>query len=282
MGLPEAGGAGGEILGLERLEKLGAREQFDDTLVSVLRCHVDLPYQSHRPIEHRRERHGNLAAHADPSTFLRCIASLCQEGMIVRGGNAPVAPNPVEPKSGLPHMPRKILCSSGLGAVAATLLWLATSVSAVSQNNQCVLVPDNKNPSEKIMQCGTDLVVRAAPGTVYHAVEQQEKGMPKALLLDSGALLIEFHPNTAQKTFQILTPQAVAAVRGTKWAVDVQAERTSTLVISGEVAVSRLHSDGTVILGPGQGVDIPPGTDPIAVKIWGEARVRALLARFGE
>jgi hypothetical protein len=168
------------------------------------------------------------------------------------------------------------------GTVAMLFGWLATTTSAISQNGACHLVADDRNPSEKILRCGDDLVVRATPGTRYHPVDQRGNEPPKALQLDTGALMIEFHPNNMQKDFQILTPQAVAAVRGTKWVVDVSGARTSTLVISGEVAVVGLRADKTVVLKPGEGADISAGTDSFAAKRWPEERVRALLARFGE
>ena len=79
-----------------------------------------------------------------------------------------------------------------------------------------------------------------------------------------------------------MTPNAIAAVRGTKWIVEVGPERTSTLVISGRVAVSRPRAEQTVVLRPGEGADVAPDDAPIVVKRWAEPRVRALLARFGE
>jgi hypothetical protein len=36
------------------------------------------------------------------------------------------------------------------------------------------------------------------------------------------------------------------------------------------------------VLGPGEGVDVERGTDPLEVKRWGAARAAALLARLGE
>jgi hypothetical protein len=185
--------------------------------------------------------------------------------------------------------PARLICFSGqplrpslLGAIAAASLWLAAAAPAASQSGECRLVADDRNPSEKIMRCGDDLVVRAAPGTRYHPVDQQGKEQPNALRLDAGALMIEFHPSDTHKNFQILTPHAIAAVRGTKWVVDVGRARTSTLVISGEVAVGRPHTEPTVVLEPGEGADISPGSGTITAKRWPKKRVRALLARFRE
>ena len=101
--------------------------------------------------------------------------------------------------------------------------------------------------------------------------------------LYDGALLIEFHPSNNHKTFQILTPHAVVAVRGTKWAVEATSQRTSTLVIVGKVAVTRPSPPSSVVLGPGEGADVDKDSvAPLVVKRWPETRVRALLSRFGE
>jgi hypothetical protein len=185
--------------------------------------------------------------------------------------------------------PARLTGSSGrrlrpslLGAITAASMWLAAAAPGFSQSGECRLVADDRNPSEKIMRCGADLVIREAPRARYHPVDQQGKEQPKALRLDAGALMIEFHPSDTHKNFQILTPHAIAAVRGTKWVVDVGRARTSTLVISGEVAVGRPDAEPTVVLKPGEGADISPGTRAIAAKRWPKKRVRALLARFGE
>jgi hypothetical protein len=37
-----------------------------------------------------------------------------------------------------------------------------------------------------------------------------------------------------------------------------------------------------VFLGPGDGVDVDPGTEPLVIKRWPQPRVDALLARLGQ
>jgi hypothetical protein len=163
---------------------------------------------------------------------------------------------------------------------------------AAAQSGACTLTPDKRNPKDKILRCGTELTITPAPGTVYRAGPAGADGLPSSVQLDSGALLIEFNPKR-RHDFQILTPQAIASVRGTKWAMDVTPVQTSTLVLTGEVTVARKNETQNVVIGPGQGVDveIPPGgntsrslnppPDPITVKQWGAARVKQLLDRFG-
>ncbi|HYI26764.1 MAG TPA: hypothetical protein VD863_02850, partial [Bradyrhizobium sp.] len=68
----------------------------------------------------------------------------------------------------------------------------------------------------------------------------------------------------------------------TKWAVDAQETRTSVLVLSGQVAVRRPRGAGQVVLGPGDGVDVEPGTTALVIKRWPQPRVDALLARLGQ
>jgi ferric-dicitrate binding protein FerR (iron transport regulator) len=96
------------------------------------------------------------------------------------------------------------------------------------------------------------------------------------------ALLLDLPANRPEPRFQVATPLAIAAVRGTKWAVDVAAGKTSVFVVRGSVMVQRPAAGSGVVLGSGDGVDVEPGTGPLTVKRWPAARVSALLARFGQ
>jgi hypothetical protein len=146
----------------------------------------------------------------------------------------------------------------------------------------CALVPNGRLPSEKMLQCGENLTVRPAPGAHYQPLYKKGDPLPVGIRLNDGALLIEFHPAKPQEKFQILTPLAIAAVRGTKWAMDVTKDQTSTLVLNGVVAVTNRRLNQFVVLNEGQGVDITPADTSVVKKTWGDERVRALLSRFGE
>ena len=172
-----------------------------------------------------------------------------------------------------------------LGAAAAVALVFAAAIpgsGSAHAAGACALIPDPHTPSEKILQCGDVLKVRAAEGARYRPLYKKGDPLPVGIRLDNGALLIEFHPARPQEKFQILTPLAIAAVRGTKWAMEVVPARTSTLVLSGAVAVTNRRLNQFVVLTEGQGVDITPADTSMVQKRWGEARVRALLSRFGE
>jgi ferric-dicitrate binding protein FerR (iron transport regulator) len=96
--------------------------------------------------------------------------------------------------------------------------------------------------------------------------------------LESRGLLIESPPRRGM--FQILTPHAIATVRGTVWAVDVSPARSSVFVREGAVDVRRRHGEETVTLRGGDGVDVDDVTG-LEVKRWSAERAARLLARFG-
>ena len=173
---------------------------------------------------------------------------------------------------------RNLTAAIILAAAAAIL----TGSSTAWAGGPCSLVPNAHDPSEKILKCGQTLTIQPAAGTRWRPVFQRGQPLPTGARLDDGALLIEFHPSDQDKDFQILTPVAIAAVRGTKWAMEVTRARTSTLVVTGAVAVTSRRLNQYVVLTEGQGVDITAQDTALAQKQWGEARIRALLARFGQ
>ena len=81
--------------------------------------------------------------------------------------------------------------------------------------------------------------------------------------------------------FDVVTPQAIAAVRGTKWAVDAEGAKTSVFVVDGRVQRRTPRGRGSVVLGAGDGVDVET-TGELIVKRWPPARVTALMARLGQ
>jgi len=176
-----------------------------------------------------------------------------------------------------------------LGDAAVSALLLAVlalapaffASEAARAGGACAFVANDRDPSAKILQCGQELTVRPAHGARFRAIYTKGQALPSAIRLDSGAILIDDHLKSDAQ-FQILTPLAIAAVRGTRWAMEVAPAKTSTLVLSGVVAVTNRRLNQYVVLTDGEGVDITPTDTSMAQKRWGEARVRALMARFGE
>jgi hypothetical protein len=178
----------------------------------------------------------------------------------------------------LPSVFRAVFIAAALFAAAMA------GASPAQAAGGCTLIPNDKMPSEKILQCNGAgaLTVRATQGARYQPLYKRGDPLPVGIRLNDGALLIDFQPSWSRQDFQILTPLAIAAVRGTKWAVDVTRARTSVLVLTGSVGVTNRRLNQYVILSEGEGVDITPADTSTVQKPWGEARKQALLARFGE
>jgi hypothetical protein len=171
---------------------------------------------------------------------------------------------------------------SGLGLALACLGALFLGASNARAAGPCALSPDEHNPSLNVLHCANDaLVVREAEGTQFVTVPPQG-APPRAIALQSGAVLVQFHATAKVKDFEILTPIAIAAVRGTQWAVEFAPDKMSTFVVSGRVLVRRPHARHAVALLAGDGVDVTPDGAPLVVKRWAQPRVQALMARFGQ
>ena len=140
---------------------------------------------------------------------------------------------------------------------------------------------DHLPNAAQVVRCGGATIV-AEDGAKFTLQDRDKDGNVDAVDLQSRAVLVDAGKQRGKNRFEVTTPQAIAAVRGTKWAVDRQETRTSVLVLRGRVAVRRPAGTGEVTLGPGQGVDVDPGTGPLVVKTWAQPRVDALLARLGQ
>ncbi|MDK3074323.1 FecR family protein [Sedimentitalea sp. JM2-8] len=145
-------------------------------------------------------------------------------------------------------------------------------------------MPDNcaltavSDPDRYVLSCAGNLVIEMDAATKMGIVTNRD-GHAERVTLTQGTILIDVEPGGAAP--QIRTPHAIAAVRGTVYALDIQSESTAVFVLRGVVNVRHLRgSGGSVDLGAGQGVDVAPG-QALEVKTWGDSRVRELLSRFG-
>jgi ferric-dicitrate binding protein FerR (iron transport regulator) len=130
-------------------------------------------------------------------------------------------------------------------------------------------------------RCDNGITIVAENGARFELKDANRDGHIDSIELSSKALLVEVPKKPGGNPFRVLTPQAIAAVRGTKWAVDVADAKTSVFVANGRVGVSRRARGRAVVLGPGEGVDVE-ATGPLTVKQWGQPRVDALMARLGQ
>ncbi len=162
-----------------------------------------------------------------------------------------------------------------------TLFHLSSSETALAQGVGCVL-QTAAAPQRQILRCRDGLTIEAEAGASYNLVDRNRDAQPDGVNLQGRAILIDAPARSARPGFQIMTPQAIAAVRGTQWAVDVSGSRTSVFVVTGRVAVRRVSGNiQGVSLGPGEGVDVEAGASPLVVRRWPAARAAALLARLG-
>jgi len=165
----------------------------------------------------------------------------------------------------------------------ATLIFLIgfmLPVEAQAQGAGCVMQSAGA-PTRQVLVCRDGLVIEAEAGADYTLLDRNRDGRPDAARLQGRALYIDVQPRSRGSNFQVLTPQAIAAVRGTQWAVDVADGKTSVFVVAGRVTVRRSNAPTSVNLGPGEGVDVETGPAPLTVRRWPIARANALLARFG-
>lgn len=170
----------------------------------------------------------------------------------------------------------------GIGGLRPLLLALVCgfgAAPALAQSATCT-TGALAEPDRVEVRCKY-VTIEIEAGAEASLLDQDGDGEPEGLEVEAGAVLIEYGPTTKGSDFQILTPYAIASVRGTTWAVEVQAERTSVFVVEGTVAVVKTGYGSEVLLRAGDGVDAGPGPTPLQVKQWPAQRVKDLLARFG-
>lgn len=170
------------------------------------------------------------------------------------------------------------------GLFKAGFVWLACTLGSIQGATAQPAIQgcstENSVGNTETLHCGAGITIIAEQGARF-TLRGGRKGRVGAVELDGKALLIEVPAKSGGNGFQVITPQAIAAVRGTKWAVDVAGDKTSVFVVNGRVGVGRRTGSHVVALGPGEGVDVEPGA-PLTVKRWAPARVSALLARLGQ
>jgi FecR protein len=163
--------------------------------------------------------------------------------------------------------------------VLACLLLPIKMAAAQPANLGCS--PDNSTITVQTLRCQGGVIIVAENGARYTLQDRNGDGRVDSAELSSKALLLEVPKKPGGNRFQVTTPQAIAAVRGTKWAVDAVEDKTSVFVVNGRVAVRRRAGSDSVTLGPGEGVDVE-AAGPLTVKRWPPARVSALMARLGQ
>lgn len=176
------------------------------------------------------------------------------------------------------------IARAGLFALAGSFLLIGSATAQPAANAGCTASPSAAGT--QTWRCDNGITIVAENGAKFELKDANRDGHIDSVELSSKALLLEVPKKPRGNPFKVLTPQAIAAVRGTKWAVDVADgktadAKTSVFVADGRVGVSRRTRGRAVVLGPGEGVDVE-ATGPLTVKSWGRPRVDALMARLGQ
>jgi hypothetical protein len=161
-------------------------------------------------------------------------------------------------------------------AMACLILSIETG-AAQPANMGCS--SENAPSGSQALRCEGGVTIVAENGARFTLQDRDGNGRVDSAELSSKALLIEVPKKPGGNRFQVFTPQAIAAVRGTRWAVDAGEGKTSVFVVNGQVRVAR-RAGGGIMLGPGEGVDVE-AAGPLTVKRWAPARIAALMARLG-
>lgn len=162
--------------------------------------------------------------------------------------------------------------------VLVLLLFSAEITSAQPANMGCS--SEGSMSGGQTLRCEGGVIIVAENGARFSLGDRDGNGRVDSVELSSKALLFEVPKKPGGHRFQVNTPQAIAAVRGTKWTVDAADGKSSIFVVNGQVRVARRAGRG-IVLGPGEGVDVE-ATGPLNVKRWPAARVAALMARLGQ
>ena len=160
----------------------------------------------------------------------------------------------------------------GLGLTAGILFVIGAGTAFAQIVSNCPLQP-TVSTERRTLNCQPGLSITVERGAHFHLADRNRDGRVDAIVLDSKAALVDVDSSRVQGGFEVVTPQAIAAVRGTRWAVDVQRGKTSVLVLRGRVAVNkvstgrfplwsgrRLHAASTAPAHPPPA----PGTPPVS------------------
>lgn len=159
-----------------------------------------------------------------------------------------------------------------------SLLVALTPLPVMAQTSTGCTQDELGDPPRIVYRCVGGMILEAEAASALGIVETGKNARPTDVEVKSDAVFIKLPRRSGP--FQIRTPHAIAAVRGTKYVVDVTKEKTAVFVRRGKVIVSRPDGTEAVTLTRGLGADVTPG-EPLVARRWPKERVRKLLSRFG-
>ncbi|MEM8813184.1 MAG: FecR domain-containing protein, partial [Pseudomonadota bacterium] len=99
------------------------------------------------------------------------------------------------------------------------LLGVLSHLPIAAQTSIGCVQRELSDPPRVVYQCAGGIILEAEAASTMGIVGAQENGRPNDVEVTSDAILIDVSPGTGP--FQIRTPHAIAAVRGTEYVVDV-------------------------------------------------------------
>src|SRR5271170_45565 len=104
------------------------------------------------------------------------------------------------------------------GCVALVCALLPSVKMAVAQSTDVGCSSENSTNGTQTLHCEGGVTIVAENGAQYVLRRHSGNRRVDSAELNSKALLIEIQKKPVGSKFQVITPQAIAAVRGTKWA----------------------------------------------------------------
>ena len=174
------------------------------------------------------------------------VAAIVGQGTILRQGR--VGPEPLAVRT--PVFQQEIIETAAASKVAITL----TDGTAIS------------------------LGERSRLELTHFSHEARQQTYTARLRILSGLFRTIVRKLTPQSVFEVGTPTAVAAIRGTDLMGEVTADSTAIVVLDGTVMVSHARPgfDGPVTLIQGMGTTVKGDEPPSAPKRWSDSRIEAL------
>ena len=177
-----------------------------------------------------------------------------------------------------PFMPAEKDDMPGLFRYIAVFLILCLPAPGQAQGHENCTLQRLSQPDRHVLRCTGGLTITLDAAAQIGLLADPTRP-PRVIELKSGSVLIDVQPGSAAT--QVQSRHAIAAVRGTEFAVEETETGSAVFVLTGRVRVSRRNAGfGYVTLQPGEGIDVAPGRR-LEVKTWGQARVQELLSRFG-
>uniref|UniRef100_Q07IB4 FecR protein domain-containing protein n=1 Tax=Rhodopseudomonas palustris (strain BisA53) TaxID=316055 RepID=Q07IB4_RHOP5 len=170
-------------------------------------------------------------------------------------------------------------------ARASGVAWLCLLISfslAHAQSPPAGCTAEPAANGAQALRCRGGVVIVAEAGAQFATRDRDRNGVIDAVDLRSKAVLVDAPKQAPGRRFEVITPQAIAAVRGTRWAVDAEGAKSSVFVFDGQVGVRRRAGRARVVLTPGEGVDVDDGATPLTVRRWPQPRADALRQRLGQ